>query len=89
MTMIDPIRLKYSASNPVSTAPSFPPASMGRGDSTRLPNARLRNPALHPTTTPRPRSFAYAAPMGRHQKVWKPRTTSCTGMRKAVSPSNW
>ena len=86
MMMIEPIRLKYSASSPVSAAPRYPPASMGRGDSERWPNARERNPALHPTITPRPSSFVYAAPAGRHQKACQPSTTSCTGTRNAVRP---
>ena len=89
MTMIEPIRLKYSDSSPVSAAPRYPPASMGRGDSARRPNARLRNPAPQPAITPRPNSFVYAAPTGRHQKACQPSTTSCIGMRNAVRPRIW
>ena len=57
MMMIEPVRLRYSANQAPSHAPSDPPASNDFPCTSVLPNARLRKDALHPKKRPTPITF--------------------------------
>ena len=56
-TMMEPVRLRYSANQAPSHAPSEPPASNVLPATSALPNTRLRNELLQPTNRPMPIAF--------------------------------
>ena len=68
MTMIEPVRLRYSANQAPSQPPSDPPASNVLPATSVLPKTRLRNALLQPTSSIMPTSFVYIASNGWHQK---------------------
>ena len=57
MTMIEPVRLRYSADHAPSQAPSEPPASKVLPATSVLPNTRLRNALLQPKSSVMPLSL--------------------------------
>jgi hypothetical protein len=57
MTMIEPVRLKYSADQAPSHAPIDPPASKVLPDTSALPKTRLRNALLQARRSAMPNAF--------------------------------
>ena len=68
MTMMDPVRFRYSASHDASHSPIYPPVRNDFPATSTLPNARLNSELTQPKSRPTPTSFVYCASTSRHQK---------------------
>jgi hypothetical protein len=68
MTMIDPVRFRYSAIHDARPSPTYPPARNGLPPASTLPKARLSSELRQPKSSTAPTSFVYCASTLRHQK---------------------